>query len=309
MNKNSLTLLLADDISLDTHREKRAHAVKVYAGLFAKKIGASIDLVHVEDSSQYPFSSSQLKGHSKNQKAKLQQVAGSLAVQTKAVFVTGNPAQKLISLASKRGAYEMIIVGTHGRTGLKRLILGSIAEEVVRNARIPVMTIGPEAQKHASKFLNHSSIKVLVPTSLTPNSLPAEKYALDLAKRLGAEVVFLHCMFEGLHPVLQTALSVPRPKAALLSLLNETKETCLQQLRLKVQKASKIGVLASYSLDEKTVNSGDAVLKKASLSNASLIVMGTHGHSLISGAFFGRTARDAILGAAVPVITVRSSKT
>jgi len=56
----------------------------------------------------------------------------------------GLPAQEILSLA-RRDAFDLIVLGTHGRKGLGHLLLGSVAEEVVRRAHCPVLTIGREA--------------------------------------------------------------------------------------------------------------------------------------------------------------------
>ena len=73
-------------------------------------------------------------------------------------------------------------------------MLGSVAEELIRQSHIPVMTVGPHAQKMASKFLKQVPIKILIPTSLTRNTWRAEIYGVDLARRLNAEVIFFHNM-------------------------------------------------------------------------------------------------------------------
>ena len=54
----------------------------------------------------------------------------------------GEPALEIVDLA-KEGAFDLIVVGTHGRTGLRHAILGSVAERVVRRAACPVLTIHP----------------------------------------------------------------------------------------------------------------------------------------------------------------------
>jgi nucleotide-binding universal stress UspA family protein len=62
------------------------------------------------------------------------------AVEMRVVVVSGSPAQEVISLARK-SSYDMIVMGTHGRTGLQHVLMGSVAEAVVRRASCPVLTI------------------------------------------------------------------------------------------------------------------------------------------------------------------------
>lgn len=310
--KKPAPLLLAEDIALEPDHEKRSSAVKSCAVKLAQKLNASIDLVHVEDMQFYSEQATQYKAfinpYFKELKAKLTSIANSLPLPTKALFLNGEPIKKILSLSNKRNAYEMIVLGTHGRTGLRRLILGSVAEEVIRQSKIPVMTIGPKAQEKSSEFLTNSKIKILIPTGLTPNSERAETYGVALAHKLDAEVVFFHSILEALHPVLQTAFMVPTPPPQITEFFEEIKVSSLNSLLNKVKKAKKQRVSAMATLDDKTLSSSEAVLKEASRVGASLIVLGTHGRSMVSSAFFGRTARDVILGASTPVVTVHSKK-
>lgn len=64
-----------------------------------------------------------------------------LAVRT--IAVTGDVAHEILTLAGEIGA-EALVVGTHGRTGLKHLLLGSVAEKVVRGASVPVVCVRTE---------------------------------------------------------------------------------------------------------------------------------------------------------------------
>ena len=66
---------------------------------------------------------------------------GSLQLQLE----EGRPADEIVDAAQKMDA-QLIIMGTHGRSGLSRLVLGSVAERVIRSAPCPVLTIGPDAQ-------------------------------------------------------------------------------------------------------------------------------------------------------------------
>jgi nucleotide-binding universal stress UspA family protein len=63
-------------------------------------------------------------------------------VDAKAEVVVGYAAEEIISIAEKEGA-DMIIMGTHGRKGIDRILFGSVAEKVVKNSPVPVLTIRP----------------------------------------------------------------------------------------------------------------------------------------------------------------------
>lgn len=63
--------------------------------------------------------------------------------QIKRITVKGNPSDKIVELAKKE-KIELIIMATHGRTGLEKILIGSVAERVVRNSPIPVLTLKPQ---------------------------------------------------------------------------------------------------------------------------------------------------------------------
>jgi nucleotide-binding universal stress UspA family protein len=225
-------------------------------------------------------------------------------VQT--LSLEGDPAKEILKLAGKNSKIEMIVLGTHGRSGWSRVLLGSVAEEVIRHSSIPVMSVGPNAQKMASKFLKSSPVKILIPTSLSLNSKRAENYGLDLAQRLGAQVIFFHSMQDALEPLLRVSFSKPHSVPAIREYIEDTKVLLLKQLAQRVQVANKIGVTASGVLDDETFSASASILKQLSRSKSSFIVMGTHGRSLATGFFFGRTAREMILNSPTPIVTIQS---
>lgn len=82
---------------------------------------------------------------------------GAPSIEKIAVYVTtGHPAERIVALATAIDA-ELIVVGTHGRTGLKRIVLGSVAEEVVRRAPCTVVVIRP------SDFLDGEKVPAIQP--------------------------------------------------------------------------------------------------------------------------------------------------
>jgi nucleotide-binding universal stress UspA family protein len=305
-------LLLADDIAVESTNDRRSRAVKTIAGRLALRLGTGIDVLHVEDSTYYPVRDPSFarlfEQFAREQKTRLEdQGVVPEQVDTRSLLVSGSPAAKILELAGKRPpAHELVVVGTQARRGLNRLLVGSVAEEVVRNSPLPVMTVGPEVQENFDKIFTGEKMRILVPTGLTKNSERAENYALALAKRLGAEVVLFHSLYDVLHPVIQSFFGYPAIPADAAELLNELKRNALSALTKKAEAFRKKGVSASAVLDHQYQSSDTAVTLEAEKSQASLIVMGTHGRSLLGGAFLGRTARGVLLGAKVPVITVRS---
>lgn len=87
---------------------------------------------------------------------------------------------------------DLIVLGTHGRTGFQKLLLGSAAEEIFRLSTVPVLTIGPDVRKSTSAEGHFRS--VLFATDFSTSSLSAAPFAISLAEENDAELVLLNVM-------------------------------------------------------------------------------------------------------------------
>ncbi len=104
---------------------------------------------------------------------------------------------KVISRTVKRQDTDLIVLGTRGRTGLKKLILGSFAECVFRQASCPVLTVGPRIpEQQVTRLPRH----LLFPTGDSYVSKCAEPYAFQAARDYGAQLTVLGVFQRGLLP-------------------------------------------------------------------------------------------------------------
>ena len=87
---------------------------------------------------------------------------------------------------------DLIVMGTHGRTGADKFFMGSVAEEIFRRSPVPVLTIGPDVR--SSVHTGGRFHRVLFPTDFTDASLGAAPYAISLAQENNARLVLLHVM-------------------------------------------------------------------------------------------------------------------
>lgn len=90
----------------------------------------------------------------------------------------------------QREHIDLAVVGTHGRTGLRKIVMGSVAEEVFRHAPCPVVTVGPNSWRSDPKAVHLQ--RILFPTDFSPDSLRALPIALAIAEKFGAAVTVLH---------------------------------------------------------------------------------------------------------------------
>lgn len=119
-------------------------AVLDHATTLAREHGAKLIIVHVEEPPAAYGGGEMYYGIPEPDMAELEQMLNKVTPRDPQVsferrLATGDPASEIVRLAEEEGA-DMIVMATHGRTGLSRLVMGSVAEAVVRHARCPVMT-------------------------------------------------------------------------------------------------------------------------------------------------------------------------
>ena len=101
----------------------------------------------------------------------------------------GDVWQQLAQVVTEQGI-DLIVLGTQGKTGLRKLALGSVAECVFQHALCPVLTIGPRSP--ADPPLDGKLGHILYPTDLSPESAKAAAYAVSLAREHGAQLTIVH---------------------------------------------------------------------------------------------------------------------
>jgi nucleotide-binding universal stress UspA family protein len=186
---------------------------------------------------------------------------------------------------------DLVILGTHGRTGAMKFLLGSVAEEIFRRASVPVLTIGPSVRKVA-----HSGgrfHRVLFPTAFTPEAQGAAPYAVSMAQENQARLLLLNVMRD---PTLKGT-----DKAGQDSVAN-----VMHQLHELGPQAAEL-----WCRSEATVrfgNPSERILEVASEHDADLIVLGVRDAAGRLGAathLERTTAHKVVAHAACPVLTVR----
>lgn len=143
-------IMFASDFS-EASREARMTALS-----FCRQMGAELHVVHVFDltSLQMPspyyflpgvdtWMDEQIETVRSNGKTMLANLAKELGIEVVPHFVEGRPGKEIVK-AAESNHIDMVVLGTHGYTGLNRLIMGSVAEYVVRNATCPVLIVKPE---------------------------------------------------------------------------------------------------------------------------------------------------------------------
>jgi len=209
-------------------------------------------------------------------------------VRHQVVVDAGRPAE-LIEKAAGNLAVDLIVMATHGRTGVEHFFLGSVAEHVVRSAVCPVLTLGPGARLAGLK-------KILCPIDFDQNSIDALKLAFRLAAQNDAELTVLHVDTLPFEP---SEIPVRQP-------LPEWKKDALAQMQALIDE--NLGTEAACEL---VVEQGDAarnIMEVAADLRPDLIVMATHGPTGLGHFLLGSVAERTVRESPVPVITIRASK-
>lgn len=219
----------------------------------------------------------------------------------------GSPEEMVLGAAEGERA-TMIAMTTHGRSGIARWSMGSVAERVVRASPVPVLLVrsfrrspngdlGPAAEQELPFR------KILVPVDGSVPSLASVGPALEFGKLTGAEIMVLHVRpfvvppspilpgMEAAVPIFQPPTPVPEEDPVVTPAADRFRASGLKVVPVSVE--------------------GDAaaeILDRSSTQDVDLIVMGTHGRSGVSRWLTGSVAERVLRAATVPLLLVRDSR-
>lgn len=168
-------------------------SAQAYALTVARKYGATVHALHVltpviPESCAEAIKADEDLADAEMHKVKLQM--GDVASTT--IMSHEGSVWAAVERAIRENHIDLIVLGTHGRTGAPRLLLGSVAEEIFRRSPVPVLTVGPASHANAPKDIRFE--RVLFATDFSPESRAAVPYVLSLAHEKSTQLVLLHVM-------------------------------------------------------------------------------------------------------------------
>lgn len=180
---------------------------------------------------------------------------------------------------------DLIVLGTHGRSGLERLLAGSGAEQILRRSGVPVMIVGPSQGQ--ARFDGHFH-RVVFPSDFTPQSLAAVPYAVSVARENHAALTLLHVIKkEG------RDRSAQRDGLSIAEALHRLHDVVPGELE------SHTNALVEHG------EPAERILETAKRQNADLIVLGVSGRGgLFAATHLENTAHRVISRSTCPVLTV-----
>jgi nucleotide-binding universal stress UspA family protein len=262
--------------------EPSAAALRFAADL-AAKTHAGLTLVHASFLSAPPyFTEAQLADLSRQYKDSLNEA--DRALQAFAVRVCPGcsasraildmrPVDAILKIAREKGS-DLVVMGTHGRSGFNRFLLGSVAERILRESTIPIVTVRAAADSAAGA---RSIQKILCPVNDSPTAKYALQKAARLAAALGAELTALYVVES----------HEPERRPDLCEWLSESeRQAC------RVQHIVEAG------------DAADRILNTAQRMSADLLVVGAQHHLFADSTVLGTTTVRVVRHSPIPVLTV-----
>ena len=274
-------ILLATDLSPASEKALQ------YAQAFARE-HAAVHTLHVSGSDDYqllcPEAFSATFNAPRDYRSGTKVLRGLVEGLPCEVPVHGTRIWEVIADVAARNEIDLLILGTHGRKGVQKLLFGSVGDEVFRDVACPVLTVGSEAKMpdHAGLKIN----KVLLASDCSLRSL-APAYAARLSRCFSAALVGLYVLGRGENPRADCPFELERQLVAMAPEINEL-DPCPE-------------FMVEHG------EPGTTILQAAADVGADLVVLGAHAPRNVRTASHSpwATAARVITGAACPVLTVR----
>ena len=280
-----------DNILVPTDGSDCAQAAVGYAADLARRYDAKVHALCVADSRTLE-NAPQYDQIKKEREEVAERICNDISVSgvpVEQAVRTDIPHKAILRYTTEQDI-DLIVMGTHGRTGVERYLLGSATEKVVRLSDVPVLTV--KAEDDGEVTYPHTDI--LVPTDGSEGSEAAIDPAVDVASTYDAR---LHAL-----SVIDTmAMGVDVRSGAILEALEESAQSAVQTIEEQATQAS-------VSAVETAIEHGNpyrGIRSYVEEHDIDLVVMGTQGRSGIERYLLGSVAEKTVRTSPVPVMTVR----
>jgi len=199
-------------------------------------------------------------------------------------LLEGEVAQAILNFAHQKGI-DLIVVGTHGRGGLGKALMGSVAERVFRTSPVPVLTLGP----HLRRFRSRPSRNIMVAADLTRASEQAVRYAASLAREHKGKLTTVHVLHDLPAKEVERARALQVIKTRLSELLG--REAAGVQCSLRVESGRIV----------------PTILKTSEEIDADLLVIGVRPSSGVLDRVMFPHAYEIMCESPCPVLTLRET--
>ncbi|HWQ65030.1 MAG TPA: universal stress protein [Methanospirillum sp.] len=280
-------------ILIPTDGTSDAQGAITFALTMGKITGAEVTAICVNDVSNYaiPWNASSPdidNPHYQSCEKAVKKVADRgelMGIDVRTEVVTGIPLQEIIKASKK---YDLMVMGTTGRAGVSLMLLGSVAQKVIRFASCPVLVIRGDQQGDLACH------RILIPTDGTAITRPAIMHGLEMARTFNAEV---------------TALSVSRGRSIPIPLHRNVELFTPDAAQDAVDSVADMGLELGITV-KTTVAMGSVANEIIQASTGhDLLVMGTSGRTGYEYLRLGSVAEKTVRHARCPVLVVRAPET
>ena len=271
----------------------------------AKEFGAKLYLCHVIDLSSVAMYgegfSDPLMLESKitdYAHEHLQDLIGDTDIEWESLTSVGHTADEIAHIAKEKAA-DLVVSATHGRSGLKRLILGSVTERLMRTLPCPMYIVRSLEREPAAPVMAEVKLKrILVGCDFSTDSDLAVHYGLSLAQEFQTELYLAHVLEPTVYKdmLTQVAGAPDSDREGLRDTLTRKLEGMVPE-EAKQWCTPETVLLAGHPSDELT--------KYAVVNKMDLIVLGVRGHSVMESLLVGSTTDRVVRQAPCPVLSVR----
>ncbi len=206
------------------------------------------------------------------------------------------PARAILDYAREHDI-DLIVMGTHGRRGVRRMLLGSVAREVVQRAPCPVLTVRPRPRTPSAP---PSVERLLVPVDFSAHARAALVHAKALAGLYGASIDLLHVIEEYVHPAFYTTGIY----ASIYDATPDIEQKSREVLRRLVEETP--GPDVPVTVHVRPGRAADAIVQEAEALGSDLVVMSTHGLTGLEHFLIGSVAEHVVQSVECPVFTLKA---
>jgi len=288
---------------------KLAEAVLPYAEELASRLKAEITLLQVlpvsyhvyaalDTTTQVPYTLKEMEPLKKSAQDYLDKTSKRITdkgiATNKKVIISNATADEIVGYVDKE-RIDLIIMASHGRTGIGRWVMGSVTDKVVRASKQPIVIIRvkdghPDVREKT--LLN----KILVPLDGSKGSEIVLPYIEELASKLQAEVTILHVLVP----------DYVQGETANYKYLEELRKSSRDYIEKVSTRLKEKGLNSKSELREViTDHEAEAIIKYADEIEVDLVAMATHGRSGISRWAFGSVASKVLHEGNTPILMVR----
>ncbi|MBR9986157.1 MAG: universal stress protein, partial [Desulfosarcina sp.] len=264
----------------------------------AKEFGSTLFICHVIDlplvtmhGAAFVYPEDQIEEMKTGATDQIKGLVKDSALNWEAVVETGPVSSTLCRLAAEKQA-DLAIVSTHGRTGLKRLFLGSVTERLLRTIACPLLVVTPpeKAGRLEKQFKGFGFKQIMVGCDFSADSGRAVEYGFSLAQEFQAVIHLVHVV----EPFVYRDAMLP--ETVKTEAITEVTTGCRQRLEDLVPADAH-----NWCNVEIACEAGkpfQALKKYAGIHQVDLIVLGVRGHSLVETMLLGSTTDRLIRGVA-----------